>query len=86
MAARTVKARPASPHHEHATRIAVLESKMDSLSASLTEIKKTQDVIVQSLNKNKGFWGGALLMISAIWAFLTQIAPHIADFFHTQSK
>jgi hypothetical protein len=36
---------------------------MDSLSELLGEMK-------QDLAKYRGFWGGALLIISALWAFI----------------
>jgi hypothetical protein len=40
-----------------------LGGKMDSLSELLGEMK-------QDLAKYRGFWGGALLIISALWAFI----------------
>jgi hypothetical protein len=52
-----------------------LKDGMASISVSLSDMKS-------SLDKYQGFWGGALLVISAVWAFI-QLA---GDFFMSKLK
>ena len=61
----------------HLERIAVLETKVEAMSVNLTSIEGKLDTAIASLAKNKGFWGGAVLILSAVWAFVTQAGPAI---------
>ena len=70
----------------HLERIAVLETKVEAMSANLTSIEGKLDTAIAALAKNKGFWGGALLMVSAVWAFVTQAGPAILAAFSTHPK
>lgn len=47
-------------------RVAVLETKMDTIEAQLEQIKEKQDTLLQNFTKYKGFVGGILFTISAI--------------------
>lgn len=61
-----------------AERIAVLETQMDGLKATLDELKEGQALLVatqqQMLLKfaeNKGTWGGIVLVVSGIFGALS---------------
>jgi hypothetical protein len=79
-------ASPRKTNTNHSERIAILETKVDLNSASLKSIEDQLKSIGDSLSKNKGFWGGAMLMVSALWAFATQLWPHVVSMFTTTPK
>lgn len=63
---------------EHAERLSALEangenmeSSMDKLHSEVKELKETLTDMRQELARYRGFWGGALLVASAVWAFVT---------------
>ncbi len=70
----------------HLERIAVLETKVEAMSANLTSIESKLDTAIASLAKNKGFWGGAILILSAVWAFVTQAGPALLAAFSSHPK
>lgn len=70
---------------EFAQRIAQLEviaeqSKKDQdvLSGKVDSITETLGEMRQDLSRYRGFWGGALLVVSAIWAFLELFGNWVA--------
>jgi uncharacterized protein YukE len=63
---------------EHAERLSALETKgdsmetsMDKLHADVKELNETLSDMRHELARYRGFWGGALLVASAVWAFVT---------------
>ncbi len=70
----------------HRERIAVLETKVDSLSADMTSIQAQLQSISEGLSRNKGFWGAVVLIGSAIWAAVAQFGSAFVDLFHSSPK
>jgi ribose/xylose/arabinose/galactoside ABC-type transport system permease subunit len=62
-------------------RLSILETEMNNFKDSVGEIKGMLAVLVASMNKNKGFWAGALAAGTALGAALGALMSYI---FHTK--
>lgn len=47
----------------------------------LTQLMAKQDALGAQLTKNKGFWGGVVLVITAIWAVVATYGGQITRLF-----
>lgn len=63
---------------ELAQRIAVLETRAnqssddnEDIKNSIHQIQATLNEMREELSKYRGFWGGALLVVGALWTFVT---------------
>lgn len=58
-----------------------MRGSVDSLATGLSDIRESISGMKEELARYRGFWGGALLVVSAVWAFLQLgwdwIAKHI---------
>lgn len=63
---------------EHAERLSALEVRAGRHDTDMTELKDEFRKVIESINgmkeelsKYRGFWGGIIIVCSALWAFLT---------------
>lgn len=59
----------------HAVKVAVLETRMEAVEKGLSSIETKLDAALAAQAKYKGFWGGILMVVSALWYVLTQFWP-----------
>lgn len=51
-------------------RIAILETKILAVEATMETVDSKLDQLIENMNKNKGFWAGVVFIISAVGGIL----------------
>lgn len=54
---------------------------MEAVEKGLASIETKLDVALAAQAKYKGFWGGILMVVSALWYVVTQFGGHISSSF-----
>jgi hypothetical protein len=57
-------------------RFSVLETKMGIVNGDIEEIKEMVTILVANMNKNKGFWAGAVAAGTALGAAISYLLTH----------
>lgn len=70
----------------HLERIAVLETKVESMSSNLSSIETKLDSLIDAQARGKGFWGAVVLVISALWAAVNQFGHLLGSVFSDSPK
>lgn len=52
-------------------RLAVLETQMGEVRGSVSNIERKLDAVLSKQDKQKGFFGGVVLLSSALWSAFT---------------
>jgi len=64
-------------NHDTNERLAILETRMQTVIQELGDVRQDTKDIKQSLNNQRGFIGGALAVLTPIWAVLIVFADKI---------
>jgi hypothetical protein len=70
----------------HPERIAILETKVESMSSNLSSIESKLDELSAAMSRNKGFWGAVVLVVSALWAAVNQFGHLLGSVFSDSPK
>jgi hypothetical protein len=59
--------------------LAVLEAKVDDLGNQMAILNNKVQALSNTLTTYKGFLGGALFVVTAVWAFLSLVWKQLID-------
>lgn len=59
--------------------LAVLEAKVDDLASQMVVLQNKVQALSNTLTTYKGFLGGALFVVTAVWAFLSLVWKQLLD-------
>lgn len=58
-------------------RIAVLETQVEDLGGKLGHALEKLDILIENMNRTKGFWAGAVAAGTALGAVLSYVVSHV---------